>query len=515
MTVFSLMNMRAFAEPFHATPMNCKPEASPLSIRPEAGWRGRWAAGRIARARRQRKSGNRISSAAPMQVCFTNLGCKLNQAELEHLARDFSRAGHSVTRDLASADLHVVNTCTVTHVAARDSRKVARRGRRLNPEIRTVLTGCYVSEGEDEDQVRTAMGADLIVPNHDKERLLEAVHNAFPELLHPASARSPEADLPYAAVGFGNSRALVKIEDGCNMHCAFCIIPKTRGRQRSRPAAEVVAEVRELTAAGFPEIVLTGVQISSYRWQGTGLFDLTARLLEETGAHRLRLTSIAPWQFDQRLLGLFDSGRLSRHVHLSLQSGSTATLERMQRPYSTTEFAALVDLLRKRISGIAITTDVIAGFPGETEAEFEESLAFVRELGFARVHVFPYSIRPGTKAAGLPEPIGPAAKKERVQRLLAVAAHSERAFIASQIGSPAEVLWESERQGTWHGTSDNYIRVQTRCPSNLARRLTRSLLSHRRGNRALTTLAMPVVSVVPGATGASTARATHGGEHGA
>ncbi len=451
-----------------------------------------------------------------MQVCFTNLGCKLNQAELEHLARDFSRAGHVVTRDLASADLHVVNTCTVTHVAARDSRKVARRGRRLNPQIRTVLTGCYVAE--DEHQARTATGADLIVPNHHKERLLEAVCDAFPELDHWDPDRFPLADMPYAAIGFGNSRALVKIEDGCNMHCAFCVIPKTRGRQRSRPPAEIVAEVRELTAAGFPEIVITGVQISSYRWQGTGLFDLTVRLLEETRAHRLRLTSIAPWQFDRRLLGLFDSGRLCRHVHLSLQSGCTATLERMQRPYTATEFAALADLLRKQVPGIAITTDVITGFPGETQAEFEESLAFVRELGFARLHVFPYSIRPGTQAASLPRQIGPTAKKERVQRLLAVAADSERAFIASQLGASAEVLWESERQGLWHGTSDNYIRVQTRCPSNLERRLTRSLLSHRCGNRAVTTLALPVASVVPVAIVArptTAARAPHGGEHGA
>lgn len=424
-----------------------------------------------------------------MQVCFTNLGCKLNQAELEHLARDFSRAGHGVTRDLAAADLHVVNTCTVTHVAARDSRKVARRGRRLNPGIRTVLTGCYVAQ--DEKEARAATGADLIVPNHDKERLLETVDSAFPELAFDGADRSSEPDLPYASIDFGNSRALVKIEDGCNMHCAFCIIPDTRGRQRSRPPADVVAEVDELVGAGFPEVVITGVQISSYRWLGKGLFDLTTRILEETCVPRLRLTSIAPWQFDSRLLELLNSGRVCRHIHLSLQSGSAATLERMRRPYTPSEYAALVATLRDRVPGIAITTDVIAGFPGETETEFDESLRFVDEMRFARVHVFPYSVRPGTEAADLPDQVGAAEKKARVQRLLTVGTESEGAFVASQLGSRAEVLWESERDGSWHGTSDNYIRVQTRSPSNLTRRLTRSVLSHQRGNRALTTLTTP------------------------
>jgi threonylcarbamoyladenosine tRNA methylthiotransferase MtaB len=421
-----------------------------------------------------------------MQVCFSNLGCKLNQAELEHLARDFSHAGYRVTRDLAAADLHVVNTCTVTHVAARDSRKIARRGKRLNPEIRTVLTGCYAAE--DERQAREATGADLIVPNHEKERLLDVVRDAFPDLVHGAPAGSQHAESPYARIDFGNSRALVKIEDGCNTHCAFCIIPTTRGRQRSRPPVEIASEVRELTGAGFPEIVLTGVQISSYRWQGSGLIDLTTRLLSETAVRRLRLTSIAPWQFDHRLLDLFDSGRLCRHVHLSLQSGSTTVLERMRRPYTAGEFANLVAVLKKRVPGIAITTDVIAGLPGESEAEFQEGLAFVREMAFSRVHVFPYSIRFGTEAADLPGQVAPRVKGERVQRLLSVAAQSEKAFVSSQIGSQAEVLWEVESQGTWRGTSDNYVRVRTRSASNLARKLTRSVLTRRRGNAALTTL---------------------------
>lgn len=414
-----------------------------------------------------------------MRVCFSNLGCKLNQAELEHLAREFSDAGHSVTRDPAEADVHVVNSCTVTHAAARDSRKLVRRTRRLNPSLRTVLTGCYAAENETE--ARRATRADLIVTNADKDHLLARVEAAFPDLRRARPAAATPEPLPYAPIEFGHSRALVKIEDGCNMHCSFCIIPTTRGAQRSRQAAEVVSEVDRLVDAGFPEVVLTGVQISAYRHGGLGLYDLTARVLDQTAVERLRLTSIAPWHFDRRLLDLFESGRLCRHVHLSLQSGSTPTLARMRRPYAAAEFRDLVGAIRARVGGVAITTDVIAGFPGETEEEFEDSLSFVEEIGFARVHVFPYSVRPGTEAAAFERQMPPETKKARVRRLLAAADRSERAFIDNQLGLEAETLWECRKDGLWHGTTDNYIRVRAASDENLLRRLTRSVLSRRSG----------------------------------
>ncbi|MFQ5526826.1 MAG: tRNA (N(6)-L-threonylcarbamoyladenosine(37)-C(2))-methylthiotransferase MtaB [Thermoanaerobaculia bacterium] len=419
-----------------------------------------------------------------MRVCFTNLGCKLNQAELEQLARDFVGAGYRVTRELTEADLHVVNSCTVTHVAARDSRKVARRGRRVNPRIRTVLTGCYAAENE--DAARKATGADLIVSNRDKADLVAAVESEFPEMVRRVAEESVNG-APYAPIEFGNARALVKIEDGCNMHCSFCIIPRTRGPQRSRSPEEIRADVDRLAAGGFPEVVVTGVQISAYRHHGTGLYDLTAQLLERTRVGRLRLTSIAPWHFDGRLLDLFESGRLCRHFHLSLQSGSTATLARMKRPYRAEEFRDLVGRIRRRVPGIAITTDVIAGFPGETDREFEHSADFVREMAFARVHVFPYSSRPKTEAASLNDPVPDPVKKERVVRLRAIAADAERAFIDGQIGQPAEVVWETRRRGLWHGTSDNYVRVTTSSEAELTRRLTRSVLTARSNDTATTT----------------------------
>jgi threonylcarbamoyladenosine tRNA methylthiotransferase MtaB len=394
-----------------------------------------------------------------MRVFFTNLGCKLNQAEVEGLARRFLAAGHRVVGRLEEADLHVVNSCTVTHAAARDSRKVARRGRRLAPGLKTVLTGCYAA-AEPQEAARLT-GVDLVVANADKERLLERVHQAFPGLQPPPAAELP---VPYVPLELGHARAMVKIGDGCNMRCAFCIIPATRGRERYRAPGEVVAEVRALAAGGSREVVVTGVQISSYRHGGHRLADLVAALLAGTGGTRLRLTSIAPWDLDERLLALFADRRLCRHLHLSLQSGSTPTLRRMRRPYSAAAFARVVEEVRRRIPGVAVTTDVIVGFPGESEDEFAESLAFVRDLAFTRTHVFPYSPRPGTAAAELPGHLPHEVKARRMQAMLAAAAAGERRFRQSQLGETLEVLWEGPggEAGSWRGLSDNYVRVIAR-----------------------------------------------------
>lgn len=390
-----------------------------------------------------------------MRVHFTNLGCKLNQAEIERLARDFTAAGHRVVGSLAEADLHVVNSCTVTHVAARSSRKAAGRARRASLPVRTVLTGCHVSESP-EEAARIA-GVDLVVPNSEKDQILARVHAAFPEIL--PEDPEPELPVPYVPLPFGNTRALVKIEDGCNMRCAFCIIPATRGRQRSRPVPDVVQEVRSLVQAGYREIVVTGVQISAYRSEGTGLAGLTRAILQETDVPRLRLTSIAPWDLDEELLDLWEDRRLCRHLHLSLQSGSTATLSRMRRPYTAHGYLHLLAKVRAAVPGVAVTTDVIVGFPGETEKEFEESLETVEVAGFAKVHVFPYSSRPGTEAAGMPGHVPPEEKKERMERMIALAACAEESFRRAHLGTTATVLWEKPRDGMGQGLTDNYLRV--------------------------------------------------------
>jgi threonylcarbamoyladenosine tRNA methylthiotransferase MtaB len=390
-----------------------------------------------------------------VRVYFTNLGCKLNQAEIESFARDFLAAGHEVVGSLSEADLHVVNSCTVTQTAARSSRKAAGRGRRAGPgTLRTVLTGCYAS---DPTAAARLAGVDLVVPNAEKDRLLERVHAAFSDAVPTFSDSA--IPVPYVPLPFGNTRALLKVEDGCNMRCAFCIIPQTRGRQRSRPPEELIAEARSLTAAGYRELVVTGVQISAYRWEGKGLFELATHLLRESGAPRLRLTSIAPWDLDERLLTLWSDSRLCRHLHLSLQSGATATLRRMRRPYTADSYARLLERVRAAIPGVAVTTDVIVGFPGETDSEFADSLAFVGSAGFAKIHAFPFSPRPGTEAATLPDPVHPTEIRQRMERMLAAAERAETDFRRAALGQRATVLWERPRDGMGQGLTDNYIRV--------------------------------------------------------
>lgn len=453
-----------------------------------------------------------------MRVFFTNLGCKLNQAENDRLAGEFQAAGHQLVASLAEADLHVVNSCTVTAEAARSSRQAARAALRRFPSRppRTVLTGCYATASPAE--AAGLPGVDLLVPNSAKERLLDHVHAAFPAAppdpsasinlgADPAPAGTPRGLAGADAALAGPTRALVKVEDGCNMRCSFCIIPSTRGRQRSRPVEEVVAEVRRLIRAGHREIVLTGVQISAYRAAASaagdpvvahpggssrlaearpaGLASLVREVLavlpppasgrpREPGANqaaahpplpveapavRLRLTSIAPWELDDDLLALWSDPRLCRHLHLSLQSGADATLRRMRRPYTAESYARVVERARAAIPGVAVTTDVIVGFPGESAAELEESLATVAALRFAKVHVFPFSVRPGTAAAALPGAVPPPERRLRMARMLAVAARSEREYRVAHLGRRATVLWERPRGGVGQGLTDDYIRV--------------------------------------------------------
>jgi threonylcarbamoyladenosine tRNA methylthiotransferase MtaB len=385
-----------------------------------------------------------------MRVHFTNLGCKLNQAEIDRLARDFTAAGHQVVASLAEADLHVVNSCTVTLAAARSSRQAAGRGR---GRLRTVLTGCWATE-KPEEAARLA-GVDLVVPNAEKDHLLARVHEAFPE----ADTNLVPCAVSCVPASSGHTRALVKIEDGCNMRCAFCIIPFTRGAQRSRPLAEVVEEVDARVREGHREVVITGVQISAWRHEGDRLPDLVRAILAGTDVPRLRLTSIAPWDLDARLLDLWDDPRLCRHLHLSLQSGATATLRRMRRPYTADSYLALLARVRAAVPGVAITTDVIVGFPGENEEEFSESLATVEAAHFAKVHVFPYSAREGTEAEAMPDQVAPETKKERMDRMLAAATRAELGFHRAHLGTRATVLWERPRDGMGHGLTDNYLRV--------------------------------------------------------
>lgn len=412
-----------------------------------------------------------------MRVFFTNLGCKLNQAEVDRLSRQFLAAGHTLAPSLDQAELHVVNSCTVTHLAARDSRKIARRGRRLRDDMKTVLTGCYATEAEDE--ASRLEGVDLLVTNNVKEDLLARVHAAFPDRV-PARPDA-EVPIPYVPLEFGHARALVKVEDGCNMKCSFCIIPSTRGRQRSRSVEETVAEVQALADGGYREVVVTGVQISEYSHDGRRLYDLVSALLRETTVPRLRLTSIAPWKFDDRLLELWRNPRLCRHIHMSLQSGCTATLKRMRRPYSAEQYAELADKLRRHIPGLALTTDVIVGFPGETDREFAESLSFVRRMGFTRPHIFTFSPRAGTHAETLPNPVDHHVKKRRTAKMIEVSKAGEQDFLRQRLGETLEVVWEEKRGDHWTGLTDNYVRVKTRADGEPAGEMSLCLMERLEG----------------------------------
>ncbi len=415
-----------------------------------------------------------------MRIAFTNLGCKLNQAEIDDMARQFAVAGHEIVGSVTEAEIHVVNSCTVTHVAARDSRKTARRGKRRNPDLKTVLTGCYVS-AEPAEAARLA-GVDLVVPNTEKDNLLERFHQRFPECA-PTAVEARGFETPYLPIEIGPSRPLVKVEDGCNMKCSFCIIPLTRGRQQSRSPSEILPEIRRLEKLGYQEVVITGVQISSYRSGDIGLYELVQRALQSTATIRLRLTSIAPWQFDPRLLDLFESGRLCRHFHVSLQSGCAETLRRMHRPYSPEEFSRLVARIRSAESGVAVTTDVIVGFPGETDDEFEQSLSFVEVLGFARIHAFPFSQRPGTEAYDLTGQVAYSVKRERMDRMLELARLSQMKFQDGCLNTKTGVLWEDQKSDCWIGTSDNYLRVRARASGRPSGQISTVLLtgSHTQG----------------------------------
>ena len=407
-----------------------------------------------------------------MRIYVSSLGCKLNQSEMDTLAARMAQGGHQVVASPAEADLCVLNTCAVTHVAAQKSRQALRRLHRENPQARLVATGCY-AELTPTDLVDLP-GVESVVGNQEKARLWETLGGGAP------------IQQPLSQVPRSRTRALVKIQDGCDNACSYCIIHIARGPQQSVSQEDILTEVRARLAAGHQEIVLTGVHIGAYgRDSGTDaggdLWDLVPRILAETGVPRLRLSSIEPWDLPEHAFRLWHDARLCRHLHLPLQSGSDAILRRMARRYTTAEFAALVSAARAAIPDLAVTTDVIVGFPGETEQEFAQSLAFVEASGFARTHVFPYSLRPGTPAARMSDQVPSQVKAARAKAMRDVAAGSHRAFRQRFVGRTMDVLWESCREGQpgakYRGLTGNYLRVETAAAGGLANTLTATHLT--------------------------------------
>lgn len=419
-----------------------------------------------------------------MRIYLESLGCRLNYAEMAALGRRLTEAGHELAPAVEQADLCVLNSCAVTAEAARQSRQLARRLARANPAARLLVTGCYATlEGE---AAANLPNVALVVGNRRKDDLL-ALINEFADTLpsvQPAGRAAAEAD-PAA-----RTRAFVKVQDGCRNRCTFCIVTVARGEERSRPIAEVIAEVNALHAAGYREAVLTGVHLGGYGSDlGTNLRDLLAALLAETTIPRLRLSSLEPFDLAADLFDLWpqSAGRLMPHLHLPAQSGSDAVLRRMARRNRVADFEALVAAARARIPGLTVTTDLIVGFPGEREADFADTVAFARRVGFAHMHIFPYSPRPGTAAARFDGQI-PEAERKRRARILAelddeLGRHVRRSFL----GQVRAVLWENAQtdhpagQGRpiWAGLTDNYLRVLTAAAAgiNLHNRITPTYLT--------------------------------------
>ncbi|MEQ1637600.1 MAG: tRNA (N(6)-L-threonylcarbamoyladenosine(37)-C(2))-methylthiotransferase MtaB [Methylococcales bacterium] len=396
-----------------------------------------------------------------MLVHLKTLGCRLNEAELETWAQAFQTAGHQITPTATNAQLVIVNSCAVTGDAARKSRQLIRRVHRDNPQAKLVVSGCYATLNPDE--AADILGVDLVVANQDKQQL---VNKALTELnldSMPSMSTEPGA---VALFSRGRQRAFVKVQDGCRYRCTFCIVTIARGEEQSRPIQEVIDEINALHAQGIQEVVLTGVHLGGYGADlACNLSDLISAVLNNTDIPRLRLGSLEPWELSPAFFELFANPRLMPHLHLPLQSGSDSVLRRMARRCKTEEFSAIVRQLREQIPHFNVTTDIIVGFPGETEQEWRESFEFIKQTGFGQLHIFSYSKRAGTKAAELPEQVAESVKKQRSQQLHQLAGTLKQDFFKQQLGKKVTVLWEgSSDTNTQHptlrfGYTPNYCRV--------------------------------------------------------
>jgi len=406
-----------------------------------------------------------------MNVYLQSLGCRLNQSEIEAITRQFAAAGHTVVSTPAQADVCIVNTCAVTAEAERKSRHRIRSLARANPEARIAVIGCYATLAP--EQAGHLPGVAWIVPNTDKGRVAEIVAPYPPRRKGKGSGTGKGGPLL-------RTRAFVRVQDGCDNHCTYCIVRLLRGPARSRPLADVVAEVQALAEAGCQEAVLTGVNLGSYgRDLGLpgGLYALVKTLLTDTDLSRLRLSSLEPWDLDEDFFRLWESPRLCRQLHLPLQSGCNEILRRMGRRTTRREFARLVEAARAAIPDLAVTSDIIVGFPGEDEDAFRASYDFVAAMEFARLHVFPYSPRPGTAAACLPDQVPPEVRRARARAMRELGAEQASRFRQRFIGRAMEVLWEQRRRdGLWTGLTDNYLRVVTHAEDDLHDRLTATRL---------------------------------------
>lgn len=424
-----------------------------------------------------------------MRIHLDIVGCRLNQAEIESYAHQFRAAGHTLSASPEESDLVVINTCAVTKSASADSRKKIRHAARAGAK-EIAVTGCWSTLNP--EGAANLPAVKHVIPNADKDRLVPLILDITrDEFEYEPLEREP---VPGARL---RTRAFIKVQDGCDNRCTFCVTTVARGSGRSRPVEEILEDIHAslydsdenhtaFGSSGAKEIVLTGVHLGSWGHDfspSVHLQQLVRAILQETDTPRLRLSSLEPWDLDAEFFSLWGDARLCRHLHLPLQSGSAVTLRRMARKTTPESFAALVAAARKSIPGVAITTDIIAGFPGETQGEFRETLDFVRAMQFAGGHVFTYSGRPGTAAARMPEQVPHPLRKERNAQLRALLAESAHSYQKNFLGKTLPVLWESATAlgpENWHlsGLTDNYLRVHAQAPRHLWNQITPVRINH-------------------------------------
>ncbi len=412
-----------------------------------------------------------------MKVHLRMVGCRLNQSEIDAMARQFSAQGHEIVAAADAADHFVLNTCAVTQEAAKTSRKLIRDFHRANPHGESTVTGCYahIAPGE----IATLPGVRRVVDNGRKAQLVSQITGQWIDEYD--SEPIERGALPGS---LGRTRAFVKVQDGCDNACTFCVTTIARGSGQSRSIDEVLREVIYLERSGYQEAVLTGVHLGSYgqdRGDRQGLRNLVETLLRESSLPRIRLSSLEPWDLSPDFFGLWRNPRLCPHLHLPLQSGCDATLKRMRRHTSQKDFRALVQAARSSIPDLHITSDVIVGFPGETDDEFAESERFIRDMQFGGLHVFRYSSRPGTPASRMRDQISKPVKKARSAKLIALSATLERRCAEQLLGTQRPVLWEQVSGATPDGFincgyTDNYLRVHAVHPRDLSNVITATRL---------------------------------------
>ncbi len=397
-----------------------------------------------------------MAERRPPRAALTTVGCRVNFSETDQLRGQLQAAGYLLVDFEQEADLYVVNTCTVTHVADRKSRQLLRRAARRNPGALVIAVGCYADVAP--DVLREVQGVHLVVGREDEPRLAKRLAEVFPWVggEHAVPACPEQGRLAPAHP----TRALIKVQDGCDHRCAYCIVSTARGPSRSRPADQVLTEVRHVEQLGFREVIITGVNLGVYNDPQTGdLANLARRILQETGIARVRFSSIEPQDFPRGLLDLWPEGRLCRHFHLPLQSGCDRTLARMERQYRLADYQELLAEICRRVPDVGLTTDIVVGFPGETEQDFEQSLTAISTLPFSGLHIFPFSARPGTAAAVMPDHVPSSVRGERCKQMHYLARKMARSFRRRFLGRELAVLWDGRSGQGWSGLSDNYLRV--------------------------------------------------------